>query len=68
MHYETEVFIMTNPINDDLEFEKMVSKKMSTNFGSAPMTAAEEATSERLKEMNKKLPSWNLEPPFTFIK
>ena len=23
---------------------------------------------ERLREMNKKLPDWNLEPPFSFLK
>ena len=59
---------MTNPANDDLEFEKMITEKMNTNFGSSNMTSAEEATNERLKEMNKKLPAWDLEPPFTFIK
>ena len=54
--------------NDDLDFEAMISEKLADNFGSGKMTAAEEATEQRLKEMNKKLPSWNLEPPFTYIK
>ena len=54
--------------NDDLDFEAMISEKLANNFGAANMTAAEEATQQRLKEMNKKLPSWNLEPPFTYIK
>lgn len=58
----------TKKVNDDLDFEKMVEEKLKDNFGSSNASASEQATSARLKEMNKKLPSWNLEPPFTYIK
>ncbi len=56
---------VNNP-NEELEFEKMMEERIKDNFGSSS-GAAKEADA-RLKEMNKKLPSWNLEPPYTFIK
>ena len=31
-------------------------------------SSSDTATKERLKDVNKKLPSWNLEPPYDFIK
>ena len=52
--------------NDELAFEKMMEEKLKNNFSSG--AARENPNSERLKEMNKKLPSWNLEPPFNFLK
>lgn len=55
------------PSNDDLEFEQMMGEKLKDNFGSSSNGAAQ-VNDERLKEMNKKLPSWNLEPPLTFLK
>lgn len=48
----------------DLDFEQMMKEKINTNFGAN----TKGATSERLKDVNKKLPSWNLEPPYNFIK
>ena len=48
----------------DLDFEQMMKEKINTNFGAN----TNGATSERLKDVNKKLPSWNLEPPYNFIK
>ena len=53
--------------NDELAFEKMMEEKLKNNFASGS-TVKENPNSERLKEMNKKLPSWNLEPPFNFLK
>lgn len=54
-----------NNINNqqELSFEERISANFGggNDFGSA-------ATSERLKDVNKKLPNWNLEPPFDFIK
>lgn len=55
-----------NP-NDELAFEKMMEEKLKNNFASGG-GIKENPNSERLKEMNKKLPSWNLEPPFNFLK
>lgn len=55
------------PSNDDLEFEQMMEGKIKDNFGSAS-GGISQVNDERLKEMNKKLPSWNLEPPLTFLK
>lgn len=53
--------------NEELEFEKMMEKRIKDNFNSSSSNAEKEVNA-RLKEMNKKLPSWNLEPPHTFIK
>ncbi len=55
-----------NP-NEELEFEKIMEERIKDNFGSSSSKASKDID-ERLKEMNKKLPSWNLEPPYTFIK
>lgn len=54
----------SNP-TDDLEFEDMMKERFdeSLNEDSAPGSK-----DERFKEMNKKLPSWDLEPPFTYLK
>lgn len=53
--------------NDELAFEKMMEEKLKNNFASSA-TVKENPNGERLKEMNKKLPAWNLEPPFNFLK
>lgn len=50
----------------DLEFEQMMQQRIKNNFSTADNSEA--ATDERLKAMNKKLPSWNLEPPYNFLK
>lgn len=54
--------------NDDLNFETMMQDKLRDNFGEAAADTSDRASDERLKEMNKKLPSWNLEPPLKFLK
>lgn len=51
----------------DLEFEQMMQERIRANF-TAPAKAGASAGNERLKEMNKKLPSWSLEPPYSFLK
>ena len=56
---------MSNDKNN-IEFDKM-EERIKGNFGGAASGAAKEVDA-KLKEMNKKLPSWNLEPPHTFIK
>jgi hypothetical protein len=56
-----------NTNNQDMEFEQMMEQRIRDNFATP---AKENATisDERLNEMNKKLPSWSLEPPYSFIK
>lgn len=45
----------------------ILEQRIRENFGSDD-TAAYDVSDERLKEMNKKLPSWSLEPPVSFLK
>lgn len=40
---------------------------INQNFGTPTQTGAS-ATNERLRDMNKKLPEWSLEPPTEFLK
>lgn len=56
---------MSTPNNDDLDFEAMMQEKVK-EYEMEDNSA--KATDERLKEMNKKLPSWNLEPPMKFLR
>ena len=49
------------------DFEDMMEQRIRQNF-SAPAQAGASASNERLKEMNKKLPAWSLEPPYSFLK
>lgn len=53
--------------NEEMDFEQMMEQRMQANFASANKATAD-ASNERLKEMNKKLPSWSLEPPYSFIR
>ena len=49
------------------DFEAMMEERIRQNF-SAPAQAGASASNERLREMNKKLPSWSLEPPYSLLK
>jgi len=54
--------------NDELDFESL-QEGLKENFGTgASEDRSGMVTDERLKEMNKKLPSWSLEPPLKFLK
>ena len=53
--------------NQDMEFEQMMEQRIRDNFA-APNADNVEISDERLKEMSKKLPSWSLEPPYSFLK
>lgn len=53
--------------NEEMDFEQMMEQRMQANFSSANKVTAD-VSNERLKEMNKKLPSWSLEPPYSFIR
>lgn len=53
--------------NEDMDFEKMMEERIQTNFA-APGKEKVDVSGEKLREMNKKLPSWSLEPPYSFLK
>ncbi len=53
--------------NQDMDFEKMMEQRIRDNFTTANSDKLE-FSDERLKEMNKKLPEWSLEPPYVFLK
>lgn len=57
----------TNDNELDLQFEQMMEQRLKENFSSQTQENAG-MNDERLKEMNKKLPSWSLEPPYSFLK
>ena len=54
--------------NDDLAFKQAMDRKIQESFSPTSANASEQAAAQKLREMNKKLPSWNLEPPYTFLK
>jgi hypothetical protein len=56
-----------NTDNRDLAFERMMEQRIRDNFA-APAKDSATIANERLTEMSKKLPSWSLEPPFSFLK
>lgn len=60
---------MSNEVKDTQmdEFESMMEAKIRENFNK-PAQSGASASNERLREMNKKLPSWSLEPPYSFLK
>ena len=51
----------------DNEFEMMMEQRIREHF-TEPARTGDSASNERLKEMNKKLPQWSLEPPYSFLK
>lgn len=53
--------------NDNLDMGDMLEQRIMENFADDNI-AEVEVSDERLKEMNKKLPEWSLEPPFSFLK
>ena len=55
-----------NMNNDALDFEAMMEQRIQSNFATAD--TAVNISNERLNEMNKRLPSWSLEPPYSFLK
>lgn len=54
-----------NPQMDN--FEAMMEERIRENFN-APAQSGASASNDRLREMNKKLPSWSLEPPYSFLR
>jgi len=49
-----------------MDFETMMEQRIQSNFASGEGKA--DVSNDRLREMNKKLPSWSLEPPYSFLK
>ena len=49
------------------EFESMMEARIRENFNT-PAQSGATASNDRLREMNKKLPNWSLEPPYSFLK
>lgn len=52
---------------EEMDFEQMMQQRIQSNF-QQPAPGKAGAANERLKEMNKKLPAWSLEPPYSFLK
>lgn len=59
---------MTNEYNNNepMDFETMMEQRIQANF--ATTESGLNVSNERLNEMNKRLPSWSLEPPYSFLK
>jgi len=58
--------MMNNGMLDgELDFEQLMQQRMNENFGTTTEIAV---VDDRLKEMNKRLPEWSLEPPYSFLK
>lgn len=51
----------------EVDFEQMMEQRIRKNFA-VDQQEVKDVSNERLREMNKKLPSWSLEPPFSFLK
>lgn len=56
-----------NKSTNEMSFEEMMEQRIQKNFVS-PNKDSVDVSNERLKEMSKKLPSWSLEPPYSFLK
>ncbi|MBQ8595591.1 MAG: hypothetical protein IJ406_06520 [Oscillospiraceae bacterium] len=53
--------------NNNLEFEQLMEQRIRDNFA-VPASDGAKISDERLVEMSKKLPDWDLEPPYSFLK
>lgn len=51
----------------NLELGDLLEQRIQENF-STDSEVSYDVSDDRLKEMNKKLPSWSLEPPFGYLK
>lgn len=58
---------MSEENKNEMNFEDMMEKRLQENFAEAKGSQMD-VSNERLKEMNKKLPSWSLEPPYNFLR
>ncbi|WP_346909221.1 hypothetical protein [Faecalicatena orotica] len=51
----------------NMELGDLLEQRIQENYGGSDENSYD-VSDERLKEMNKKLPDWSLEPPFSFLK
>lgn len=56
-----------NMNKEEMDFESMMEQRLQANFTEAGKSNVD-VSNERLREMNKKLPSWSLEPPYNFLR
>jgi uncharacterized phage infection (PIP) family protein YhgE len=56
---------MDNMDQQEDEFAQLMNQRLQ-NISSSEKSGG--ASDDRLKEMNKKLPDWSLEPPYTYLK
>lgn len=57
----------TENVKDEIGLDELMEQRLRDNFGHGKNEAVD-ISDERLKEMNKKLPEWSLEPPYSFLK
>ena len=57
----------TEAKQDDLDFETLMKQRLQENFGVSEDSGMEFST-QKLSEIKKRLPDWDLEPPATFLK
>ncbi|MGM9899553.1 MAG: hypothetical protein ACI32E_03100 [Bacilli bacterium] len=53
--------------SDNVDTSSAIDNDILSNFGDIE-TENDLAEKEKLEELNKKLPSWSIEPPHTFVK
>ena len=53
--------------NTNLEMNELLEQKIQETFANSE-DGGYDVSDDRLKEMNKTLPAWSLEPPFSFLK
>lgn len=66
--FETEIdtSIADLSTTESIDETESINESLLSNFGDVEQEM--DLTSEKLNELNKKLPSWSLEPPHSFIK
>ena len=51
----------------ELDIERLIEQRINAGF-TAPQHDLEDISDDRLKEFNKTLPDWSLEPPYSHLK
>ncbi len=67
MQFESNVDTGADNIETTLASSEAIDDSMLSNFDEI-VTEDDLVEKEKINELNKKLPSWSLEPPHTFIK
>ena len=55
-----------NDFGAQFDFDKMFQQSVEKNI--VDSQKGYDVSDDRLKEMNKRLPAWNLEPPYSLLK